>query len=47
MPQTGTAGALAVSVLLEKMTVTELNAWLMEKGAPTKGKKSKLLARSV
>ena len=47
MPQTGIAGALAASVLIEKMTVAELKAWLMEKGPQTKGKKSELLARSV
>ena len=47
MPQMGDESALSASVLPEKMTVAELKAWLLEKGAPTKGKKSELLARSV
>ena len=47
MPRTGDGSALSASVLPEKMTVAELKAWLSEKGAPTKGKKSELLARSV
>ena len=47
IPQTGIADALAASVPPEKKPVAELSAWLMQKEAPTKGKKSELLARSV
>ena len=47
MAQTGIADGPATSIQLEKKTVAELKAWLMEKGAPTKGKKSELVARSV
>lgn len=45
MPRTGDGSVPSGSVLPEKMTVAELKAWLLEKGAPTKGKKSELLAR--
>ena len=47
MAQTDIPGAPAASIIPEKMTVAELKAWLMQKRAPTKGKKSELLARSV
>ena len=47
MAQEDIPGARAASIIPEKMTVADLKAWLMQKGASTKGKKSELLARSV
>ena len=50
MPQTsqpttsGTPVSPVTSKKPEQMTVAELKAWLTHRGAPTKGKKSDLLA---